>query len=99
MSCIYDKEVDVNTAFNSITKIIMVMKQLDTDYQEPLMVVLRRIISAICLRLDAESISKLLTIIASIKTENSKVMMKETVDALIKQLNTKPTNPPIQGLS
>lgn len=99
MSCIYDKEVDVNTAFNSITKIIMVMKQLDTEYQESLMVIVRRIISAIDLRLDAESISKLLTIIASIKTDKSKVMMKDTVEALLKQLNTKPTNPAVQGLS
>lgn len=94
MSCIYDKEVDVNTALNSITKIIMVIKQLDSDYQEPLLVILRRIMSAIGFRLDAESISKLLTTIASIKTVKAKVVLKDSVEALVKQLNKKPT---IQG--
>jgi len=97
MCGIYHEELikDVKIAFTSVTKIIMVIKQLKNTRQLPLLITIRRIIHVIFTRLDAESISKLLTLLASIKTKNSKDTLENTVETLIDKLKTKPLLPTI----
>lgn len=86
MCQIYDEEVDVTLAFSSITKTIMVIKQLDNSRQPQLLNVVCRIIDVISGRLDPELILKLLALIASMKTPNSKEILRTSVDELLQNL-------------
>lgn len=88
MCCIYNEDVDITLAFNSVTKIIMVIKQLENSRQLPLLTIVRRLIGVISKGLDTESISKLLALIASIKTSNSKEILRISVDGLLQKLKT-----------
>lgn len=83
MNCIYDEEVDVKMAVESITKVIMVVKQMENDRQTPLLVFIRRIVNSLILSLDQESVSKLVSLIVSIKTPNSLTILGNTVSLLI----------------
>jgi len=83
MSCIYNQEADVKMAVECITKVIMVVKQLDNVRQMPLLVFIRRIVGSLVHSLDEESTSKLVSLIISIKTPNSLTVLGNTVSALI----------------
>lgn len=89
MACIYSESVDVKLATITISKIIMVIKQVDNARQFPLLVVLRRMIDATYVRFDLESISKLLMQLTSIKSQNYKETMGYTVEILVRTLNSK----------
>lgn len=89
MACIYDSNVDSETAINTLSKIIMVVKQMDDSRQFPLLIVIRRVIDGIYKRMDAGSISKLLVLIASIKSETSKEALGYNVEILVRTLNSK----------
>lgn len=89
MSCIYDIDVDLIRASNTLSKLIMVVKQLENSRQFPLLVVIRRMIDGIYQRMDIEAISQLLIQIASIKTENSQEALGYNVELLVRTLNLK----------
>lgn len=88
MCSIYDEEVNANMAFNTVTKIIMVVKQMEDNRQMPLLVVIRRLIDLIIPSMDTETVTKLLTLIASIKSPSSKTMLGNLVKSLMTKLNT-----------
>lgn len=93
MCSIYHEDLieDIKVAFNSVTKVITVIKQLKNTHQLPLLIIVRRIIHVIITRLDVESSSKLLALLASIKTKNSKETLENTVETLISKLNANPS--------
>lgn len=91
MCSIYDGEVNANMAFNTITKIIMVVKQMEDTRQMPLLVVIRRLIDLIIPTIDTETVTKLLTLIASIKSPSSKNMLGNLVKSLMTKLDTEQT--------
>jgi len=82
MCCIYEDEIDVALAINSITKIVMVIKQLDSIRQMPLLIVIRRLIDLIVTRMETTDISKMLSLITSIKSPN----YRKTLGASIQRL-------------
>lgn len=91
MCSIYDGEVNANMAFNTITKIIMVVKQMEDTRQMPLLVVIRRLIDLIIPTIDPETVTKLLTLIASMKSPSAKTMLGNLVQSLMTKLDTEQT--------
>lgn len=94
MSCIYEEEINVSLGINTASKIIMVIKQLENIRQMPLLIVVRRIIDAFLTRLDIEETSKVLSMLASMKTPNAKKTMASTIQGLVNHLIMKNTNFP-----
>lgn len=88
MSSIYDEGVNANMAFSTITRIIMIIKQMEDTRQMPLLVVTRRLIDLIIPTIDTETVTKLLTLIASIKSPSSKTMLGNLVKSLMTKLET-----------
>lgn len=83
MCCIYEDEINVALTINSVTKIVMVIKQLENIRQMPLLIVIRRLIDIIVLRMEPEEISKVLSLLASIKSPNSKTTLKNSIQRLM----------------
>lgn len=97
MCCIYRDDLAnnyVNIAYNTVTKIIMVIKQMKHTRQLPLLIVIQRIIYVIVSRLDVESISKCLSLLAPIRLVNSKETLINTIEKLIEKLNASSQNVP-----
>ncbi|VVC27145.1 Hypothetical protein CINCED_3A011748 [Cinara cedri] len=86
MCSIYNENTDVKMAMHTISKVIMVIKQIESSRQFPLFVVIRRLIDLIHARLDVDRITRLLIQIASIKTQNCKDAMGYTVEILLIKL-------------
>lgn len=87
MCSIYDGEVNANMAYSTVTKIVMVLKQMDDSRRMPLLVVIRRLIDLIIPTIDIETVTKLLTMIASIKSQSSKNMLENLVKSLTTKLH------------
>jgi len=92
MCCIYEEEINVTFGINSVSKIVMVIKQLENSRQMPLLIVIRRIIDVLITRMDAEEISKVLSLLASMKSPNSKKTMGSTIEGLMNNLIIKATH-------
>lgn len=88
MRCIYEENADANLIFNIITKLIMLTKQFGNSRQLPLLVVIRRLTDQILPQLNNECISKLLALIASMKTINSRATMGNTARLLMSKLSS-----------
>lgn len=83
MSCIYNEQADVKMAVECITKVIMVVKQMENNRQMPLLIFIRRLVGSLVRSMDEESTSKLVSLIISIKTPNSLTVLGNTVSLLI----------------
>lgn len=83
MCSIYDEEVNVQMAVEGITKVIMVVKQMENDRQMPLLIFIRRLINSFIRSMDQESVTKLVALIVSIKTPNSSTVLGNTVSVLV----------------
>lgn len=99
MCSIYDEEVNVNLAFNTITKIIMVIKQMEESRQTPLLVAVRRLIDITTPTMDKESATKMLTLIASVKSFTSKSVLGELIPNLVAKIGLDQLTPQIPKTS
>jgi len=86
MCCIYEDEINVTLAINSVTKIVMVIKQLENIRQMPLLIVIRRLIDLIVTRMETAEISKVLSLLASIKSPNSRKTLRTSIQRLMNNL-------------
>lgn len=94
--CIYQKDMDTkNLKFNSLGKMLMVVKYFSDGYQVPLLIVIRRLIDSLIEQLNAEKITKLLYSIAPLNTSMScKETLGNTVELLTEKLQLyQSTNP------
>jgi len=86
MSCIYDEDVNVNLAINTMTKIIMVINQVADREMSSLTDMLCRLIEVTQTRMTVEEISKILSLLASIKAQNYKESLKAIMQGLMDKL-------------
>jgi len=86
MCCIYEDDINVVLAINSVTKIVMVIKQLENIRQMPLLIVIRRLIDLIVTRMEPAEISKVLSLLASIKSPNSRKTLRTSIQRLMNNL-------------
>jgi len=86
MCCIYEDEINVALAINGVTKIVMVIKQLENIRQMPLLIVIRRLIDLIVTRMEPAEISKVLSLLASIKSPNSRKTLRTSIQRLMNNL-------------
>ncbi|XP_025196284.1 uncharacterized protein LOC112595343 [Melanaphis sacchari] len=86
MSCIYGEDVDVSLVVNSVAKIIMVVKQLGDKDVKCLVTLFRRLIEISQTRMSVEEISKILSLLSSIKNEMHEELIKTTMQGLMSNL-------------
>lgn len=89
MSCMYENNSDAILVFDHLIRTITISKQLKDDYQQPFLDHINCVIEKNHPYLEIEKISKLLCLIASIKTPGSKRIMKTSVGHLTKTLKKK----------
>lgn len=90
MSSIYGDKLDGTLGCNCLAKIIMVMKQLEPKGQEPLLIVIRRLVHGLTRRLNKENASKLVNQLLSTKNPINKDVVDEIVQfvsAHLKNIN------------
>lgn len=97
MCCIYEEDINVDLAINSISKIVMVIKQLENIRQMPLLIVIRRLIDLIVTRMEYAQTSKLLCLLGSIKSPNSRKALRTSIQRLMSNLISKKPEESHQG--
>ncbi|XP_015378604.1 PREDICTED: uncharacterized protein LOC107172821 [Diuraphis noxia] len=86
MSCIFGDDIDVTLAINCITKVVRATKQLDDVRQLPFLIIIRRLVDLIVQRMDSSEISKMTSLITSIKSPSSKRTLRNSMQRLMNNL-------------
>lgn len=88
MCSIYNEQIKIDEGIYGITKIIMVVKQMENSRQAELLIVARRIYELLLKnpQLNNDHVSKLLSLLSSVKTTNCREIMRHVIDILIDKL-------------